>query len=755
MKTTDRRDIPAFYEFKEFRLDTREQLLFKDGKEVHLTPKAFEILLALLKKHGHVVEKDDLLQEVWPETIVEENNLTRTISTLRKILSEDMDDSFIETIPKRGYRFIAGVRESEESADDGYNRDHEVTGSELNTGAEGYPPGICPNQPGTANIITLKSGRQFAVISRFNTTVMLIILTIAAGLMALLYRSYQLDNQTGDKDSFPGLSLAPVTVADTPIEATISHDGKYIVYTSIGEFGWEGINLGQVDSDRSVQLVPPAAKHYEVLRISPDGEQIYFTQRDEDQTGTLYRMDLHGEEPPQKAVSLGLSSAAALSPDGMNIAFIRSQENAGISSLLISGIDGSSERVLLERNHPQFISLKSGSAWSLDGKTIACIIGTDQREPRLKVAIVGVSRGAIHATYDLPWLSVRQVDWLPDRRGLILLADENAGGWHNQFWFMSIPQGKLNRVTNDLTDYTGFSLNADHDSLITVQRNNLSEIWVVPHLTDGLSSKITSYNDRREGLHGIDWTPDGRIVFSSINKGHLHIWIMNSDGTQRTQLSNDALAESNHLTPNISPDGRHLVYVSERQGKTQIWRMDIDGNHQRPLTEGLYDLDPKVSSDGKWVVFSGLKSRKRTIWRVPITGGKARQVTDHSAYAPAPAPFGRLIACAWPESGTTGASRLAIIDPEGGSQPAILGIPFPTRPQKVEWMPDGRSLTFNQNRNGISNIWSQSVTGGRPAQVTDLSFENVASFAWSRDGKRLAIVRSHEINNLVIIRGLN
>src|SRR5262245_45400986 len=100
------------YEFGPFRLDAGERLLLLDGKSVPLTPKAFDLLLALVEDHGHLLEKDELLKKVWADTFVEEANLSYNISHIRKALGDgENGQKFIETVPKRGYRFVAGVRE--------------------------------------------------------------------------------------------------------------------------------------------------------------------------------------------------------------------------------------------------------------------------------------------------------------------------------------------------------------------------------------------------------------------------------------------------------------------------------------------------------------------------------------------------------------------------------------------------------------------------------------------------------------------
>src|SRR5919205_1805814 len=99
------------YEFGPFQLDPVERLLLRDGQHVPLTPKAFETLLVLVENGGHVIDKDELIKKVWPNTFVEEVNLAKNVSHLRKILAGEQAAQYIETIPKRGYRFVAGVKE--------------------------------------------------------------------------------------------------------------------------------------------------------------------------------------------------------------------------------------------------------------------------------------------------------------------------------------------------------------------------------------------------------------------------------------------------------------------------------------------------------------------------------------------------------------------------------------------------------------------------------------------------------------------
>jgi DNA-binding winged helix-turn-helix (wHTH) protein len=101
-----------FYEFGAFRLDAARRVLYRGEDRVSLTPKAVETLLLLVENHGQMVDKDELMRRIWPDTFVEESSLARNISALRKVLGEGEEGrEFIETIPKRGYRFIAAVEE--------------------------------------------------------------------------------------------------------------------------------------------------------------------------------------------------------------------------------------------------------------------------------------------------------------------------------------------------------------------------------------------------------------------------------------------------------------------------------------------------------------------------------------------------------------------------------------------------------------------------------------------------------------------
>ena len=101
-----------FYEFGPFCINSVQRVLLREGEVVTVTPKQFDLLLLLVENHGRIVEKERLMEEIWPDIAVEEGNLTTNIYMLRKVLGEDTNgQQFIQTLPRRGYRFVGEVRE--------------------------------------------------------------------------------------------------------------------------------------------------------------------------------------------------------------------------------------------------------------------------------------------------------------------------------------------------------------------------------------------------------------------------------------------------------------------------------------------------------------------------------------------------------------------------------------------------------------------------------------------------------------------
>src|SRR5262249_29449995 len=155
------------YEFGPYRLDAAERRLLRNGEVVPLQPKVFDLLLALVERPGRLLEKDELMKAVWPDTVVEEVNLANNISILRKTLSEK-GERYIETAPKRGYRFVASVREIvEEGAGLGREQQPESLKAieEPHSATANGAAAIARITSGESLIARLRSHKRSAVIS--------------------------------------------------------------------------------------------------------------------------------------------------------------------------------------------------------------------------------------------------------------------------------------------------------------------------------------------------------------------------------------------------------------------------------------------------------------------------------------------------------------------------------------------------------------------------------------------------------------
>ncbi len=193
------------------------------------------------------------------------------------------------------------------------------------------------------------------------------------------------------------------------------------------------------------------------------------------------------------------------------------------------------------------------------------------------------------------WYEIKRVAWLKDKSGLLILAADKASSFYaQQVWHISYPSAEARRVTTDFNNYTGMSLAADSDSLVAVQSNRISNIWVAPIADPSRAVQIKSGGNNDEGKDGIAGTPDGRIVYYSRASGADDIWIMNGDGTNQKQLTVDMGA---NYDLKVTPDGRYIVFTSERNGRQNIWRMGLDGGSPKQLTSGNSDYSASITPD--------------------------------------------------------------------------------------------------------------------------------------------------------------
>ena len=354
------------------------------------------------------------------------------------------------------------------------------------------------------------------------------------------------------------------------------------------------------------------------------------------------------------------------------------------------------------------------------------------------------------------WNAIETICWLPDGGGLAVTASEPERR-NTQIWYASYPGGEVRRITNDLNNYQNVSLTADGASLVTVLSEGTSDIWVMPAGDASRAAQITS--NRFDGVTGIAWTPDGRIVHGSRVSGNADLWIMNADGTEDRQLTANA---GLNIFTKVSPDAHYVALTSNRTGERVIWRIDIDGANPKQLTHGVNDFNPLFTLDSQWVIFNSGSGDETSIWKVPIDGGNPVQLTDYFSTASAVSPKDGKIACGFlDERATPRRVRTGVLAPEGGAPTAVFDFPsyFGTigpgfYGQVIGWTVDGRALTYIVTKDGVSNIWSQPLDGGQPRQLTDFKSDLIIYYAWSPDGKKLALARGSKTSDVVLIRDM-
>jgi DNA-binding winged helix-turn-helix (wHTH) protein/Tol biopolymer transport system component len=522
------------YAFGDFCLDTgRRLLLRRDGEPVPLTPKAFDTLLILVRHSGRIVEKDELLRAVWPDTFVEEATLAQNVFTLRKALGQGQtDQKYIETVPKYGYRFVADVRELQADVVlEKRTRTH-IVAEEVEMpdapaaetfGAAGHTETQANNgqadvsaqaQPPTTGKAIARSSIS-AGIKRHPLTAALIALSAILA-VAFLFFNLRPRQQTEHRAAAPfeRMRFSPLTSNGQAVRAAISPDGKYVV-TALRDGAQESLWLRQTTATNSIQVVAPAAVHYQGVTFAPDSSAIYYVVYEQnDPVAALYRVGVLGGTTSR--VLVDIDSAVAFAPDGQQISFVRNDPNAQTGSLLVANVDGTGERKLATRRAPDYFSIE-GPSWSPDGRKIVCAVGRNEfNHPLMGVLEVSLADGAERLLTPLRWDFIGQVAWLADGSGILLDAwDSAASLLTRQIWQLSYTDGTARRITNDLVSYHGVSLTADNNALVSVRATRTTNFWVVPGADFAQARQITfGMGDLvGEGM-GVAWSRDGKqLVF--------------------------------------------------------------------------------------------------------------------------------------------------------------------------------------------------------------------------------------------------
>jgi Tol biopolymer transport system component len=417
------------------------------------------------------------------------------------------------------------------------------------------------------------------------------------------------------------------------------------------------------------------------------------------------------------------------------VAFVR--DSAGEESLLTASLDGSGERVLASYKPPEDI-VPYRVAWSPDGKTLAFV----PRTPQQVLTTIAAEGGPPKPVAGGHWNYINDLMWLPGSQHLVVISG-------SQLYEASLERGEARQITQGLSRYTAVRASADGKTLLVLQNQILATIQVSTLGKESAAKTLSAENQSYDGMAGLAWTPDGKIVYRSLRNGRRDLWEMGADGSNRQRLTNNG-ASSDSVYPAVSTHGGFVAFIQyDEGGQSDVWRIDLDGTNLKRLTQGKQDDSPTISPDGQWVVFERGESGKYFLMGVPSGGGPAVQLTDYTSSWPSFSRDGKWIACAYAPTLNQPVS-LAMI-PFAGGQPSKV-FPLPAGSDwRFVWTPDSAAIAFVGTGGGVDNIWEQPVAGGPASPVTHFTSDKIFWFDWSRDG-RLALSRGTEPTDAVLIR---
>lgn len=721
------------YEFDAFTLSPSQRALRRSGERIALTPRVFDLLLILVEKAGEVATKEELLDSVWAETNVEEGNINRTVSTLRKHLGKQADGSdFIETVPKQGYRFIANI----DIVDDGRARsavqgiaESALTDVADHDSADRSNAGS-PLQGGKGRSQKSHPSAAFAAVA-----------LVAAGSIALLAWRFYLP--TGNSVIATPTSAEPVRLTNTAQNeqvASWNKDGK------IGFVRWKDEKTAEsffMNADGSEQAKQTAIPDLRLGVWSPDGKMVVFwKQNDAGAAAYLARADGSGE------TKLSFSPEnIAWSPDSKRIAYqssANSSTNLRSYELFVYSVESKKNFQLTQNG-----SFDGDPGWSPDGRKLAFV---SDRDGNYEIYLMDDKGADIRRLTNNPGHDSFP-KFSPD--GTQILFNSNIDRETTDIYLMNADGSNITRLTdwksNELTrsgwspDGTRIAFNSDRDGNDEIYVMNVEPLKPKPVAGDDAANLQTpsyspdgrfiaysaEFEDKtgeiriRDLEGGKDrvllktssaanyprWSPDGGwIAFHQEVEGKWDVFKVRPDGSELTNLTNGPASDS---VPTWSPDGTSLYFRSNRNGDTaisEIFRMSADGSNQEllPIRKGLLGWC-SVSPAGSEIVYaSDRDNNPERLFDIYVSNldGEERLVAARFGNDTQPSYSGdgsRIVFVA----SSDGNPEIYVVNSDGSNMRRLTRDPaIDTNPA---FSPDGSRIIFSSNRTGRYAIYEMQI----------------------------------------------
>jgi Tol biopolymer transport system component/DNA-binding winged helix-turn-helix (wHTH) protein len=782
-------DARRLFRFGTFEVDCQTGELRKSGRRISVQDKPFQVLVLLLEHPGELVTLEQFEIRLWSDVTVSfPENLRSAVRRLREVLGDNADaPHYIENLRDRGYRFIYPVEKDGKSDQHAgslvpypstaieavHPRNHgEIeqvpllkqstdcdtpyqTASDLRADLSPLKGDIKTDHaaapdahvlPTFAPLTASTDSHLVGGVSSRRRAVALGLAFVLIAIVGTLVYELGIKGRPAGPNNLQNLNIVRLTNNGNILTAAISPDGKHVAYVT--DESRPALWLRQVGAPGAVPILPaPAADGtYVSLTFSPDGSYIYFIRYLQNFFRELSVIPALGGTPKVIFKDATLWGGPGISPDGKRIAFTRLTA-PNISELKVANADGSDEHLIARGIGPEDFAWPIPPTWSPDGKMLVALsywrkgpysqalrcFPLDGSSPTLLLASPG---------------NIRDPVWLPDQRALLVKLAANEQD-PSQIWLQPFPQGNLQKITNDLNDYnaqSGLSLTRDGKLLCAVQQEHSCKVFVGS--SSDLDQGVPITTARNDGV-SLAWMPNGKLLLVD-DKGEFSS--AQADGSGRIPLFRD---QGYDLGRSVCRDGQHIVFSSHREGnRWNIWRADLSGRDLKQLTNGEDDVRPDCSPDGRWVIYNSHINGRVCLMKISIEGGPPSILARDAFVGPRYSPDGKQIV-AFKAGETFWPSKIAILRATDAELLKTLDlIPHGTLGHYnfalLHWTPDGQALTYPLLQGSVMNLWKQPVDGGPPKQLTHLD-DNIYSYDWSPNGKRLAISHGKDWSDIVLI----
>jgi serine/threonine protein kinase/Tol biopolymer transport system component len=701
---------------------------------------------------AYMAEAPELLQEVVSDALAKDRDARLTAKQMlaklqrlkRRLDLGTLDSSFVPNVSTASGDVSRGATASHPGVTTG--------GAQATTLAAANTAGV--GLPETVSSVEFVATKIGAHKKGFIIALVVAVVLVAAGILKLAGTGYLAGRFFGRGESYSSpvaplqqMKFTKLAVGGDVRWSVISPAGNFIAL-GVSEKGKTSVRLREVGGTAERDVVPPSDQYFSGgVTFSPDGNSIYYVAGEPDKNfRRLYRVSVLGGDP-QKLID-GVESAVGVSRDGKRLAFAREVRQKREMTLVMVNEDGTGEQVVATHPAPTEIGKPQ---WSPDGRFLVYPVFNNKDDGGEYVFIEALTlsdRSTKQVSQRWRWLD--SIEWLPGGEGIVATGKPRSAPMEDrgQIWYVPFSEAEPQKIVNDANNHRGLTLTADGRTALVMQNDLAANVWVGTVGDFARARQVTNSNSE---VGELCWTPDGRIVYSYAASGrYVDLWVMNSDGTGNRQLT--FTADRHETQPSLSPDGRHVVFqIVTSTGLRSVWRMGMDGGGAKELVRnvGQYAV-PQVSPDAQWVFYNARdETGAPTFWKVSFDGGEPVKLREKSPCHPSA--DGKWFVCMKgpPETGET---FKAVVVPAAGGDP-VHTVDWPKDTDSLWLSPDSQALDYIATRDGIPNLWRLNLASGREQRLT--AWQTTAPlwwFAWSRDGKQLAVTRDTRTNHLVLIQ---